>query len=164
MAQNPNIKEITIKKMLPSKLLITVSVYEPIAFLEANSGHFALNEDGKLLYKKKDIDTNLPIIHYYQKFNFASGAPGELIDYKDIVLSLHLLKKSLDLALRVDSIDIGSLDMIAFNLLNKKILFTTRKNELLQIYELVAIVKNFKIEGKDFKNLDLRFDKPIISY
>lgn len=162
--QNPKIKQIEIKKIYPSKLLVTIFVYEPLALLEVDSGYFALGEDGRILYKKKDFDKNLPLIHYYQKFAFTTGVPGEIVSYKDITLALHLLNASRDLALRVDSIDIAGLSMIAFNLANKKILFTTQKDETLQEYELETIIKRFKLVGHDFKNLDLRFDKPVISY
>lgn len=162
--QNAKIKQINIKKIYPSKLLITISIYDPIALLEVNSGYFALGEDGRVLYKKKDADKNLPVIHYYQKFAFTTGAPGEMISYQDVTLSLHLLKISRDIGLHVDSIDITGLSMIAFNLSNKKILFATQKDELIQEYELETIIKRFKLEGRDFKYLDLRFDKPVISY
>ena len=68
----------------------------------------------------------------------------------------------MDLELKINSIDISSLDMLGFNLDGKKLLFTTEKPVETQAYILEKVVGQFKIEGKDFKSLDLRFDKPVI--
>ncbi len=160
--ENPNIQQVTIKKQLPNQLKITVKLYKPLAALKANVGYLIISEDGRILAKDKQNRLDLPEINYYQKINFYSSYPGEWIGFEDVVTSLKLLKFSLDLKLAIDMIDINGLDMIGFNLGGNKILFTTKKKESIQEFELEKIVRQFKIEGRSFKSLDLRFDKPVV--
>ena len=53
--------------------------------------------------------------------------------------------------------------MIVLNSKDKRFVFTTEKDVSEQEYQFSAIVRKFRTEGKDFKSLDLRFDKPVIS-
>ena len=63
------------------------------------------------------------------------------------------------------TIDIKGQDMLVFNLIDgKQIIFSNSKDKNTQNYQLELIIKQFKIEGKEFKKIDLRFDKPIISF
>lgn len=52
--------------------------------------------------------------------------------------------------------------MLALYANDKKLVFTTEKDTGLQDYQLGVLTKQFKIEGRDFKVMDFRFDKPII--
>jgi len=162
--QNPFLQSVSIVKKLPNKLFVNLEVYKPIAYLKVNSGIFALASDGKILYKNHQESLVSPIIQYYQLFDYSVFNPGDKLTYSDITMSLQLLEKSSDLGLTVDSVDINGLDMIAFNLKDKKILFTTEKDESQQAYELETIIRQFKIKGQEFKNLDLRFDKPVVTF
>ncbi len=161
-AENPNLEKISVKKKLPNQLKINVKLYKPLAVLKASAGYLTLAEDGRILSKDKQNILNLPEINYYQKIDFYSSYPGEWIGFEDVITSLKLLKFSLDLKLTIDMIDINGLDMIAFNLSGSKILFTTKKKEEVQEFELEKIIRQFKIEGRTFKSLDLRFDKPVV--
>jgi len=162
--QNPFLQSVSVVKKLPNKLLINLEIYKPIAYLKVNSGIFALASDGKILYKNHEESPVSPIIQYYQLFDYSVFNPGDKLTYSDITISLQLLEKSSELGLTVDSVDINGLDMIAFNLKDKKILFTTEKDELQQAYELETIIRQFKIKGQEFKNLDLRFYKPVVTF
>jgi cell division protein FtsQ len=160
--ENSIIKKIVIKKILPNKIIITIESHAPLAVLVVNNGYLYLGQNGRVLAKKKQNDTDLAIINYYQKFDYVSSHIGNWISNKDIIISLNLLKACVDLELKINSIDISSLDMLGFNLDGKKLLFTTEKPVETQAYILEKVVGQFKIEGKDFKSLDLRFDKPVI--
>ncbi len=164
LTQNPILKSVEIEKKLPNTIIVNVQTYQPIALLKVNQGYFALSDDGKIIYKQKQLDTAFPLINYYQQFDYQQIKPGDSLTYSDITLALRFLRVSLDLGLPVLTVDISGEDMIAFVLTGKKIIFTTEKAESQQKYELEQIIKQFKIEGKNFKNLDLRFDKPVISF
>ena len=63
------------------------------------------------------------------------------------------------------AIDIKGQDVILFNLIdNKKIIFSNNKDREAQEYQLELIIRQFKIEGKDFRKIDLRFNKPIVEF
>lgn len=160
--KNPSLSKIVLTKKYPNKLVIEIRINQPLAVLEANQGFFFLDGNGKIIVKKKDNQTTLPLIKFYQNFYYFQHQAGEIIDYQEILTALYLLKTINDLGLKVDTIDIAGVHMVAFNLGNKKIVFSLEKDRQVQEYQLVTIIKQFKIEGRDFINLDLRFDKPVI--
>jgi len=162
---NYQIKTATVEKIWPSSLKITVSFYEPYISLVVNNGFFELSCDGRILKKTKDIPQYLPKINYYQKLNSSSFQTGDWIDFKDIKKALFFVEKLKEINLTVLTIDIKGQDMLVFNLIDaKQIVFSNNKDINTQNYQLELIIKQFKIEGKDFKKIDLRFDKPIISF
>jgi len=130
--------------------------------IKADNGFFLLSQSGKIIIKTKENNSGLPIINYYQNLYYYQYQPGEIIDYQDILVCLSFLKKVEDLGLKVDTIDIAGVYMVAFNLDKKKIIFSLEKNRTIQAYQLETLIKQFQIEGKEFVSLDLRFDKPII--
>lgn len=160
-----------VDKVLPRTLKISVSFYEPCASLIVNNGYFVLSCDGRILQKtpayasKKDTQSFIPSINYYQKLNNGAFQTGDWIDFKDIKQSLFFLDILRRISLTPLTIDIKGQDMLVFNLIDsKKIIFSNSKDKEIQDYQLELIIKQFKIEGKEFKQIDLRFEKPIITF
>lgn len=161
---NPFIARIQVAKKYPQTLILTIATDEPLAYFESDSGFFALGQDGKILSKLKEKENSkeLPVIHYFEKLHFASYQPGDMLSYKDIGMALKILKKMSGLGMKINTIDIDGVDMIGFSLKGKTIVFSSDKDVEPQIYQLEQIVHQFKIQGKDFKKLDLRFNRPIL--
>ena len=163
--ENFFIKTSDVEKIWPNKLKISVTFYEPCASLLINSGFFSLSCDGRILQKTKDILQYLPVINYYQKLNSRSFQTGSWVDYKDIKQALFFIDKLKEINLTPLTIDIRGQDMLVFNLIgSQQIVFSNSKDKSVQDYQLELIVKQFKIEGREFKKVDLRFDKPIIEF
>ncbi len=161
--KNPQLKSIVSEKKFPSTIILTVEISQPFAALEVSQGgYFQLSADGRILEKIKHKPT-VPLIIYSQKLNYMFFSPGDLIEYSDLQAALYFLQKTEEIGMRVDTIDIAGRSMIRLNLKNRQILFTTEKDKNLQTYQMATIVKQFAITGHDFKVLDLRFDKPLIS-
>ncbi len=159
------LKTAIVEKILPSTLKISVSIYEPCVSLIVNIGFFNLSCDGRILQKIKEGKPLLPQINYYQKLNFNSFQTGDWIDFKDIQQALYFFDKLQQINLSVLTIDIKGQDMLVFNLKDEKtIVFSIKKKKESQDYQLELIVKQFKIEGKDYKKIDLRFNKPIVQF
>ena len=168
---NPNLLVAEAVKQFPDTLVLKLKYIEPIAQLKLNLGFAQLSADGKILKKIKTDQSppsqkvsQLPIINFYQQLDFYQIAPGSSLDYEEILVTLFLLKKGSDLDLKIESIDISGLNMIVFNLIGKKIIFSAEKDKDKLALELEAIIKQFKIEAKEYKILDLRFDKPIVKF
>lgn len=164
LSRNPHFNQVNVSKKYPGTLLIVVSFRTPYANFAVDKGFFILSDDGKIIKKSQSPVKDLPIIKYYQKFNFSSWQSGDNIQYKDIATSIKFLKDALDLGLAIDTIDIKGTNMIALRVKEKSILFTTEKDEKIQGYQFKTIVKKLKIEGRDFTVLDVRFDKPVIQF
>lgn len=161
---NPYINFVGITKIYPDSLLLSMEATEPLAYLKLNKGFALLSKNGKILEKSEKILINIPVINYYQQYDFYQTNPGSKFDFKDLITALFLLNKSNEIDLKIDSIDINGLSMIVFNLKEQKIYLTGEKSKEEQAFELETLIKQFKIEAKYFKILDLRFDKPIVSF
>lgn len=161
---NPTFTSVKVTKIYPGTVKMVVQIPFPVVSLEVSSGYFFLNMDGKVVARSKEKNNSLPTLKYYQKLNYTNWQSGDLVDYKDILTGLHFLQKATELGLAVDTIDINGLSMIALQINGQKIIFTTEKDRVLQDYQFATIIKQFKIEGKSFAVLDLRFDKPVIQF
>ncbi len=162
--ENPEFNKISLIKIYPRKVKLIIKVDKPLAALQVNGGFLILSSQGRIIAKSKKNDEHLPVINYYQKLDYYAETVGDWIKFKDITAALDLLKYSFDFGLAIDIIDINGLDMIGFKLGTREILFTTEKSVEVQKYELEKIMHQFKIEGKEFLKLDLRFDKPVVVF
>lgn len=163
--ENFFVKTATVNKVWPNSIKISVSFYKPCVSLIVSNGFFDLSCDGRILQKTRSDKTLLPVINYYQKLNNSSFQTGEWIDYKDIKQALFFVNKLKQLNIIPLAIDIKGQDVILFNLIDdKKIIFSNNKDRETQEYQLELIIRQFKIEGKDFKKIDLRFNKPIVEF
>jgi stress response protein SCP2 len=167
--RNPVVKNVQMDIEYPSTLLFSLQIYKPIAIFDADAGYFLLSEDGKVLEKMRKTEQALPHVKFYQKISYLQTQPGDTIDFRELEAGLSFYKSTLDLGLRIDTIDINGLNMIALYVSKpdkqvSKVLFTTQKDAQQQIHELEAIIKKLRLEGKEFKSLDLRFKRPIIVF
>ncbi len=161
---NPQLQSVAIRKQFPSTLIIDLKIQPVVAELAMNNGYAYLSENGHIISKNREQKKRSPLINYYQKLNYSSYSAGDEVGFTDLLTGLHFLKSMNDLGLRTDTIDINGFDMLLFTLGDKKIFFTTEKNKETQDYELNQIIRQFKIEGREFTSLDLRFEKPIIRF
>lgn len=163
--ENTFLKTAIVDKVWPATIKITIYFYELIAALTVNQGFLNLSVDGRILTKTKDNKLSLPVINYYQKLNSGSFQTGDWIDYKDIQQTLFFIDKLGEINLIPLTIDIIGQDMLVFKLDDgKKITFSVKKDREQQSFVLETIVRNFKIQGKEFKGIDLRFNKPVIQF
>ena len=164
ISENPCVIKVYVNKEFPKTLNFLVSMQSELVQLKVSNGFFNLSEEGRIISKVRDRKEELPIINYYQLFNYHENQAGDFITYEDIKTALFILKKAFELGIKTDSIDINGLSMIVLNFEERKVLFTTEKDKEIQIYEFDQIVHSLKIKGQSFKKLDLRFKKPIIVF
>ena len=162
--KNSLVKNIIVQKKLPNSLILIVDLYTPLADIITSNGYFRISEDGRILSKLKNYDKSYPLITYYQKLNYYSYSNGDFINLKDIETSLFFLKFLQNSSLIIDSVDIKDKDMLIFNLGSRKIILTNNKEIGFQQYSLDEILKSFRVTGKIFKVIDLRFEKPVIEF
>ena len=132
--------------------------------MSVNQGYFYLAANGKILRKTKLFTKNAPQVNFYQKLDFLTYSAGDRLNYKELIIALELIDSFNDLGYKVDKVDIGGTNMILFNQDKKVIIFSSDKKVEEQIYQWQEIVKKFRIEGRLYKEIDLRFDKPIIRF
>jgi len=162
--RNPFVNKITVEKNYPDKIVISIISYEKKAILTVSKGYFVLSGDGRILEKNEKKDSTLPIVNYYQKLNYYSYNTGDYVEFDDIKFGLSFISYLRELNLNADNLDISSHDVLLFNVGDKKIYFSTEKNKAGQEYELQRIIRQFKIEGRDYREIDLRFNKPVVRF
>ena len=161
---NPQLEKVEVEKKFPNILIIRVELSKALTVIKVNNGFFLLSESGKIIKKTKSNTSDLPLINYYQKLDYFSFNTGNTLTYKDITISLIYLKKALSLGLMVITLDINGDHMVALKLKDKEVFFSLEKDQETQIYQFETIIKDLRIQGKSFKKLDLRFEKPIIIF
>lgn len=160
---NPQVKDLRIEKIYPESLKLTIALDQGIAAMSVDQGYFIVSPKGRIMAKVKKKPGQLPVISYYQKLHYSSYQTGDFVDLRDIITALYFLQKTRDLGLQTSSIDINGFNMIRLQLENKMILFTSEKSIQEQDYQLEILIRQFKVEGRDFKALDFRFEKPIVT-
>lgn len=160
---NPPVMNVRVDKIYPDTLLLKITLYRPAIYLSADTGFLQLSSDGRVLQRMKDGElSDLPVLHYYEKISYDSTQPGAYLSMKDILMAIYFSEKTKELGMRVNTIDIDGVDMIGLNLDGKVILFSSEKDKELQVYQMEQIVHQFRIEGKNFTKMDLRFNQPIL--
>lgn len=162
--KNPSVDKVEVEKKYPATLILKINIEKPIVNLITSQGYFYLSYQGKILFKSPLRFESLPVINYYQKLNFQSYQAGDFLTFKDIKSTLYLIKEISNLNINIDNVDINGVNMILFNIGDKKIIFSSEKDSGLQLYQLQQIIRQFKAEGKKFKEIDLRYDKPVVRF
>lgn len=162
---NPLIKKVNIKINWPSSVELILDEYEIKACLRQEDYCLFLGEDGRILKKSREDVKNLPKIFYYQKLADFYYKTGEWIDFNEIKFTLSILELLSNLKFYVNEANIKSEELIVIKInSNQEILMSSKKSPHDQKYELTQILKQFKIKGREFKKLDLRFNNPVVVF
>lgn len=159
---NPDIQSIQVVKIYPQTLYITVQKAHPVAQLVVTNGFFLLTKEGRIIAKQRDKIPHAPIVSYYQKLHFHEHEIGEILTQKDILLSVFFIHRFAQAGIVVTHVDIASVNMIVLFADDKKYLFTANKEKDEQFEIFNTIYTHMKIEGVEYRSLDMRFEKPII--
>ena len=162
---NPFIGRVQVSKKYPHTLVLIMVIDRPVAYFKSDAGFFVLNSEGKIISKLKGASSSgdgLPVIHFFEKLHFSSYQSGDLLNYHDINTALRILKKISELGIKINTIDIDGVDMIGLNLKGRSVIFSSEKDVEMQVYQLRQIVHQFRIQGTDYKKIDLWFNRPVI--
>lgn len=159
--QNPRIETITVTKVYPSSLSIQITTRGAVVALQGDVGYYMLASDGTILEKLREEPKGAPKISYYQKLPFINNQAGKKVDYNDIAISLDFYRRFQKLGLKVVSIDIQDYSMIRFLFdKEKEIRISAEKDKENQWYQIERLVKDLRIQGQEYKLIDVRFEKP----
>jgi len=157
----PGINQVEIKKKLPNKLIVHLTKRKPIAVIEANKDYYQVDYQGIIL-AKLDQPTDLPLI---ASGEVSVAADNHQLDSPVILSSLDFLYQLLIKNIEARRLEItDSRELTVFLKTGPKVLISLDKNIKEQVDSLQLILERAKIEGKQIELIDLRFDKPVISY
>ncbi len=152
------LKNLKIKKVLPSTLHLEVEVSQPVVRLENSS--LILTEEGIVLEGGDTL--SLPTL--YTGKDLQLGPDQKVTDSGVIFalsVALNLSKSDFSLS-NLRMIDGGSL--AAYNQQDLVAIFSSNKDVDRQVDSLQLVLSKAKIDGTKIAKIDLRFDKPVIVY
>jgi len=175
------VDSVKIKKRLPNKLIFELTSRKPVVALaielspEAEStvsaklakpqfsltGVYYLVDQGGTVVKKMEENQNLPLILLGSDPQFKAGdkVTQEVLRTIEILIDMKLHLFGPKVA-RIDS-----LREIEIWLENETLVLLNGEKEVgIQLDSLQFIYSRSKIEGKQIKKIDLRFDKPVVLY
>lgn len=153
----PCIKSLKVKKNYPTTLIFEVEVIRPVAKVE--NSNIALTEDGQALGFNNQTD--LPTLHLGRQ----PPSPGEKINDELTLFALKVtaaIAKSDFAATSVRIIDENQVALYARS--DQVVIFSAKKDARYQVDSLQLVLSKAKIDGTKIAKIDLRFDKPVITY
>ena len=165
--KNIALKEIQIKRQLPNKLIIYLKSRKPAVLLKTGINEFLVDETGFVFEEVKQKNYDLPIIIFKDQVAVL-GTEGDEKIIKLIQLS-HTLQ---ELFIPFNDLVFEDKNYIIANAANFLAIFSLEKDGFNQAVSLQMILQSSKIRNTEdvkFKEsripkIDLRFDKPIISF
>ena len=90
---------------------------------------------------------------------------GDRIKGNQINTYLEILKFLDKNEIKIDNLEIGSGDQVlVYVSQGPEVVLSVQKDIEKQVGLLAVILQRYKVEGKELKRVDLRFDKPVVEY
>ena len=161
---NPIIAKVLVNKIYPDKLVLNLQTVKPVVATKVAEEYVLLAVNGRILQKLKVKPTGLPELFYYQQLFKEQIKIGELLGFKDMQIAIRFVDILGSLGYKVKRVDINSFYMIRLELEDsREILVTTEKDIQKQEYQIGTILRQFKVDGTNFKRIDVRYDKPVMT-
>jgi len=155
----PCVRESKIRKVLPSKVEISLELDEPVA--KIGSKNLVITSEG-LVIGAKEEDKNLPLLDF-EKANDTEN--GQRVSDEVVLFALKVTHALLKTDYSVQSVRVIDSNTIAAYARNDLLaIFSKNKNEFLQVDSLQQVLARTKIDESKISKIDLRFDKPVIEY
>ncbi len=154
----PQIDKIKIKKNLPSRVDFNLTSRQPQVAISGEKFH--LVDFQGVVIEKSETSGEYPLIFLEPEMNLKVG---EKFNQKEVLetieaivgLRLRLIEPKLAKIISFSSVDIWLKD-------DTQLIISLKKEINSQLDSLQLIYQRAKIEGKKLKQIDVRFDKPII--
>ena len=161
---NPIIAKVHVTKIYPNKLVLNLQTMKSVVATKIADEYILLAVNGRILERVKEKPAALPELIYYQELFKEQMKVGDLLEFKDLQIAIRFVDILSSLGKRVKRVEINSFYMIRLELENsREILVTTEKDIQKQEYQIEAILRQFKVDGTNFKRIDVRFDKPVMT-
>lgn len=148
--------DVVIKKKYPQTVIVEISERKPIAKVSQSGGReFLLDRKGVLYSEVVPEFRGLRLVTL--EFGMDLGL-GQKVDAN--VVALILLEESPVSAIKF--VEQEGIEVSAGQ--NLTILFSRQKSVADQIRALQTILQKYRIEGKQLKSVDLRYEQPVVKY
>lgn len=154
------IKKITIQKIFPNTLSFTIDRRKELAQIEYNHFFYSIDEEGTIFFSSKERRPLPILIGWHSPIEVGSKIEPPVV--QSFIPIISALQES---DIMVESIEYHNDDFIGMNLSNNvEIISSTKSNSPTTMASLQMMFRGFRIERKFPKAIDVRFQKPIITY
>lgn len=157
----PGFDLLEVRKVIPNKIQIVLNEKGPSVALrfERDDNYYLVDNGGTVLETKQT--SNLPVLFINKKISLYVG---RRVDWEPVINSI----KTVD-SLRLRSLEVSSAKVVSEKSLEAiidgtTVIFSLSGDLEYQLDSLQLIFSRTKIEGKRPKKIDLRFDKPFLTY
>ncbi|MBI4066715.1 FtsQ-type POTRA domain-containing protein [Candidatus Gottesmanbacteria bacterium] len=154
----PLVGSVTVKKKYPGTLVITAIPRKPFAIAGVGRETYALDVDGVVL-SQYPSQNDLPII----SIAMLPMQPGSTVSDPAVMAAVRFLRETASVVAvsEITGFDASSLQARAESM---SIVFPQNADILVLARTLQTITAGFRIKGKLPTTIDLRFDKPVVTF
>lgn len=160
LTRNIWLQEVVLEKIFPDTLVIITRNRVPVLQIESDGYYYLVDENG-LIFSSSKIEQTLPRLSAL----FSSLVVGRVLE-PEIVNTLFPLLRELHVGgLLVTSIDYHSPGDVRLLLPSGVVIISSTSHfRPAEASSLQMIMRSFRIEGKFPRTIDLRFDKPVVTF
>ncbi len=167
--KNIGLKEIKLKSYLPNKLMIYLQNRRAVVLLKTEKSEFLVDETGVVFKEVSQKNYSLPLIILKNQTLSLGGEVNERV-----LKAIQLTKNLQELFVPFDNLTLEDKNYFTVKGGNFLAIFSPEKDLFNQAISLQMILQSSKIKIKEeqetffkenkIRRIDLRFDKPIISF
>lgn len=154
----PVIESATIEKKFPREVQVFLTERSPLAIISARNGNFVVDKNGQVFCEAGE-NTILPKVLFKDNLNI-----GDLVSAKNIVARIRLLSALKEKSIPVSEVSVAESSISALIKNGPSAIFEIDSDFSELVSLLKQIILKYRIEGKDLRKVDLRFQNPVVSF
>ncbi len=162
---NPHLTDISISKKYPQTIRIQAKELQQVATVKLADGYANIAENGVILAKSRTLsDSKLPVITFYQPIYYNQLVVGDTMSFEEIHTAVSMLEAVEEVGDAISTIDIADADMIVLQTDTYSVVASSEVDSQMQQTRYAYTYAEFKRRGKVVTSLDVRFERPIITF
>lgn len=156
-AQDIKIGNVEVKKEWLDKITVKIKKREAVALIPFQDSFFLVDREG-LIFSQEKENLVLPVL----LLSLQNLTVGSRIEGKE--KNVFLILNALSGQEKIQSVKVEGKESVLQLAENRVVLLFLDGETESKIKALQVILNRFKIEGKSFKKIDLRFEKPVVEF
>lgn len=158
MSDNALVGSVIIQKKYPNTLRITAMPRKPFAIVGIDRETYLVDEEGVVL-KQYPLETGLP----YIRIAVTGVQPGVKISDQAVLTSVDFMRETQNF-LPIRDITMNDTSSLRAQSATMSIMFPQHADIPFLIRTLQTVIAGFRIKGTLPTTVDLRFDKPVVTF
>jgi len=154
----PVIERAVIEKKFPKSIIISITERTPLAIISAKNGNFVVDKNGQVFCEAGE-SLILPKVVFEDNLSI-----GDFVNAEKIMARISLLSALKEKNIPVSEVSVVESSISALIKNGPSAIFEIDADFIELVSLLKQILLKYKIEGKDLRKVDLRFQNPVVSF